>query len=54
MRTGEWQGGEVEVTSGLEPGQRIVVAGLQKIQDGQTVEPVDPGPARRAGGGGGS
>lgn len=34
---GEVVGGGVQVTSGLEPGDRIVVAGVHRLKEGQTV-----------------
>lgn len=43
VRTGEHEDGEVEVTEGLRAGERIVVAGLQKIRDGQKVRPMPAG-----------
>jgi len=40
VTTGErWQG-RVEVTSGLAPGDRVVVSGQLKLSDGMSVEPV--------------
>jgi membrane fusion protein (multidrug efflux system) len=33
------------VASGLQPGDRVIVAGLQKIQDGTPVEPTEAGSA---------
>jgi membrane fusion protein (multidrug efflux system) len=38
VRLGERVPGRVEVTSGVEAGERVVVAGQQKIQDGSAVE----------------
>jgi len=37
VETGERRKGEVEIVSGLEEGEQVVVAGLQKIADGQKV-----------------
>jgi len=40
VTTGErWQG-RVEVTSGLAPGDQVVVSGQLKLNDGMSVEPV--------------
>lgn len=40
VTTGErWQG-RVEITSGLTPGDRVVVSGQLKLSDGMPVEPV--------------
>lgn len=40
VTTGErWQG-QVEVTTGLAPGDRVVVSGQLKLSDGMTVEPL--------------
>lgn len=50
VRIGERRQGEAEITDGLEPGQRIVVAGLQGLSDGQQVTPA----ANQSGGSGGS
>lgn len=40
VATGERRDGLVEVTDGLEGAERIVVAGLQRLSDGQKVRPV--------------
>jgi RND family efflux transporter MFP subunit len=48
VRTGTLQGGLREVVAGLNPGERVVVNGLQQVRPGATVEPklVDmPAPA---------
>ena len=37
VRVGERSGNQCIIESGLEPGQRVVVEGLQKIRDGTTV-----------------
>ena len=37
VKTGRRQGGLVEITSGLNPGQTIVVAGQNKLQSGSVV-----------------
>jgi len=34
---GEVVGGGVQVTAGLEPGDRIVVAGVHRLKEGQAV-----------------
>jgi membrane fusion protein (multidrug efflux system) len=39
--TGRTIGADWEVVSGLAPGDRVIVEGLQKIQVGQEVKPVD-------------
>ncbi|MNG27248.1 Efflux pump periplasmic linker BepD precursor [compost metagenome] len=40
VTTGErWQG-RVEITSGLAPGDQVVVSGQLKLSDGMPVEPV--------------
>ena len=40
VTTGERWEGRVEVTSGLAPGDRVVVSGQLKLSDGMSVEPV--------------
>lgn len=45
VEIGQRQGGRVEVTSGLREGDVVVVAGIQKIIDGQTVRVVETGQA---------
>jgi RND family efflux transporter MFP subunit len=49
VRTGALHAGLREVTDGLEPGERVIVNGLQQVRPGATVEPrlVDM-PASRA------
>ena len=41
--------GEVEITSGVQPGEQVVVGGLEMLQDGAPVTPtvVERGPATR-------
>ncbi len=43
-------GNDCVVRSGLKPGERLIVSGVQKIRDGAPVSVGAPGPA--AGGGG--
>jgi multidrug efflux pump subunit AcrA (membrane-fusion protein) len=38
VRTGRRQSGRVSVVSGLNAGERVVVAGLDGLRDGQAVE----------------
>jgi RND family efflux transporter MFP subunit len=40
VQLGNLQDGLREITSGLKPGERIVVSGLQQIRAGATVEPT--------------
>ena len=40
---GERRDGRVEILSGLEPGDDVVVSGLQRVSDGATVEPLPEG-----------
>ncbi len=42
IRIGLRQGGQVQVLSGIKPGDQVVVAGIQKIRDGAPVR-VNPG-----------
>jgi membrane fusion protein, multidrug efflux system len=37
IRVGRTRGDQVEITSGLEPGQRVVHTGHMKLRDGQTI-----------------
>ncbi len=37
VRTGRRSPGEVEILEGLEPGERVIVEGTQKVRDGQSV-----------------
>lgn len=41
VRLGERRPGTVEILSGLAAGDRVVIAGQQKLRDGASVEPVD-------------
>ena len=50
VKTGERRPGEVEIRSGVEPGKRVVVAGLQGISDGQKVRPRPADGQRRSDG----
>jgi multidrug efflux pump subunit AcrA (membrane-fusion protein) len=45
LSTGIEQGGRVQVLSGLEPGERVVVAGQEKLKDGMEVRVPEPGKA---------
>lgn len=45
VETGQRRVGSVQVLSGLEPGERVVTEGTQKLRDGAPVEVVDGGPA---------
>jgi len=45
---GERRRGEVEVTEGLAPGERVVVRGVQGLRDGQAVAPEERAPAGAA------
>jgi membrane fusion protein (multidrug efflux system) len=51
IRIGQRQGGKVEVLEGLQPGETIVVLGVQRVRPGATVEPrqvgSSPAPAAR-------
>ncbi|MBU1986409.1 MAG: efflux RND transporter periplasmic adaptor subunit, partial [Proteobacteria bacterium] len=38
VRTGAHYNGQVEILAGLVPGDRVVVAGVEKLQDGQPVD----------------
>lgn len=41
VQLGLEQGSDVEITAGLQSGQRIVVSGIQKIGDGVPIQPLD-------------
>ncbi len=45
VQTGQRRSGKVEVVSGLQEGDRVVVAGLQKVADGSAVKVLTPAPA---------
>src|SRR5215831_19298273 len=52
------EGNDVALASGIEPGEQVVLEGMDKVQDGGKVDVQTPGQtpdgaARRAGGGGG-
>ncbi len=55
-----WDGGNWLIQSGLKPGDRVVVDGLQRVAAGRTVRPTtlkenpDSTPARREAPGGGA
>lgn len=38
VRSGRRQGGRISITSGLNPGEKVVVAGLDGLRDGQPLE----------------
>ena len=40
VETGQRQRGKVEIRQGLQAGATVVVGGIQKIQDGQLVKPL--------------
>lgn len=44
VRTGARTNGQVEILAGLEPGDRVVVTGVERLQDGQPLD-VQPEPA---------
>jgi membrane fusion protein (multidrug efflux system) len=44
IETGEWEGTDFLVTSGLKPGDRIVVSGIMNLRPGMVVKPVPAGP----------
>jgi membrane fusion protein (multidrug efflux system) len=45
VRVGERSGSLWIIEQGLEPGQRVVVEGLQKVRDGAAVNPTNFVPA---------
>jgi membrane fusion protein (multidrug efflux system) len=51
IRIGQRQNGQIEVMEGLQPGETIVVLGLQRVRPGATVNPrpvgAPPPPAAR-------
>jgi multidrug efflux system membrane fusion protein len=48
VRTGELSGNLIEITEGLAPGQRVVVAGVNRLEPGQRVALLEePGTAER-------
>lgn len=49
VEIGQRQGGRVEIASGLREGDEVVVAGVQKITDGQAVRAVEAGAASAGG-----
>jgi membrane fusion protein (multidrug efflux system) len=52
ITVGPTVGPDYVVTSGLKAGDRVIVAGTQKIGDGAPVQPAPPGGARGNGRGG--
>ncbi|MDB5456810.1 MAG: hemolysin secretion protein [Caulobacter sp.] len=53
IQTGLTVGGQVEVLSGLKPGEKIVADGLNRIQDGASITTGERGKGGQAGGQGG-
>lgn len=47
VKTGGRNGEKVEILAGLEPGQKVVIAGQIKVQDGFPVIPVPPNALKR-------
>src|SRR3546814_6967120 len=45
LSTGRTQGSNWIVNSGLKPGDKVIVAGVQKVRPGMTVKPVEQPPA---------
>ena len=45
IETGNLQGADVAVLSGLAPGERIVTAGVHSLREGMRVHPLSSGPA---------
>ena len=45
MKVGELQGGSWLILDGLQPGERVIVDGLQKIQPGMPVRIAQDGAA---------
>lgn len=43
VQTAEWIGGDTLVTSGLQPGDRVIVDNLVKVRPGAPVQPKGPG-----------
>ena len=51
ITTGQAYAGELVVTSGLEPGEQVIVEGIQKVRPGQVVDAkLAPGPSMQQGG----
>ena len=44
IETGDWEGDQFLVTSGLDPGERVVVSGTMKLQPGAPVKVVEASP----------
>jgi multidrug efflux pump subunit AcrA (membrane-fusion protein) len=38
--------GRVQVLSGLHPGDRVIIAGQEKLEDGAAVKVMQPAPVR--------
>jgi hypothetical protein len=43
LKVGSFQDAQVKVLAGLNPGETIVTAGVQKLREGQTVRLIDGG-----------
>ncbi len=41
IETGDWEGDQFLVTSGLEPGERVITSGVMKLQPGMPVKVVE-------------
>ncbi|CAJ0819633.1 MULTISPECIES: MdtA/MuxA family multidrug efflux RND transporter periplasmic adaptor subunit [Ralstonia] len=48
VKLGVTEGERVSVTSGLQPGERVVIDGADKLRDGAPVEVIQPGAANAA------
>jgi membrane fusion protein (multidrug efflux system) len=45
VQTGEWRGQDFVVTSGLQPGDRVAVGGVSRLQPGMQIRAVAAAPA---------
>jgi membrane fusion protein (multidrug efflux system) len=43
VQTGRRRPGEVEILGGIEPGDRVIVEGTQKVRPGQSVDVLPQG-----------
>jgi membrane fusion protein (multidrug efflux system) len=48
VKTGDWHGTDWEIQSGLNPGDRVIVDNLLKVQPGSVVTEASPAPAPTA------
>jgi membrane fusion protein (multidrug efflux system) len=50
VQTGPSMGNLIVINTGLKPGERVVVEGVQKVRDGVTVnpKPAEPAPSATA------